>query len=342
MTTISAGLPQKIVFSPPVDPAARQSAQVPLPGLGTAAVPDMATPAANTALKDIAARLVSQQSGLAQLYADLGVAVARADLPQAVRAAAQAVLSFRLTGSHAEALKAAVLNSGLFNEATLAGGAVPPGDMKTALLLLRQTLQSWLGSPPQEMRADPQLPPPYRGAAPLAQQPVPSSIAMLDGRAAGIQLLAETDGALARQTLLQIASLPDAAAPQQQTDAPPKLTMDIPLATPFGTAIVQLQIEHDEQRQDGEARRDKTWRIDLAIDLEPLGPVRATVSQSGGLTHVALLAERKESAQALRDDLPMLEASLAEAALEAGDLQCRIGKPQAPAAPAGLFVDRAS
>ncbi len=55
-----------------------------------------------------------------------------------------------------------------------------------------------------------------------------------------------------------------------------------------------------------------------------------------------LLAERKESAQALRDDLPMLEASLAEAALDVGDLQCRTGRPQAPSAPAGLFVDRAS
>jgi flagellar hook-length control protein FliK len=186
------------------------------------------------------------------------------------------------------------------------------------------------------------VPPPYRGATPVAQQPALPSIGMLDVRAAGLHLLAQTDGALARQTLLQIASLPDAVTPQQQTDAPPKLTMDIPLATPLGTAIVQLQIEHDEERNDGDARREKTWRINLAIDLEPLGPVRATVSQVGGLTHVALLAERRESAQALRDDLPMLEASLAEAALDIGDLQCRTGKPQASPAPAGLFVDRAS
>ena len=137
MTTISAALPQKTVSSPLVDPAARQSAQVPLPGLGTA--PDLAVPAANTALKEIAARLVSQQSGLAQLYADLDVAVTRADLPQAVRAAAKAVLSLRVTGSNAEALKAAVLNSGLFTEAMPASGAAMSGDMKTALLSLRRT-----------------------------------------------------------------------------------------------------------------------------------------------------------------------------------------------------------
>ncbi|RKE73074.1 flagellar hook-length control protein FliK [Pseudorhodoplanes sinuspersici] len=304
-------------------------------------MPDNAALAANTVIKDAAARLVSQQSGLAQLYGDLDAAITRTDLPQAVRAAAQSVLSLRMDAGHADALKTAVLKSGLFTEAMLAAGLAPAGDMKTALLSLRQTLQSWLGVSVPETRADPQLPPPFRGAAPVAQQPAVSPLAMLDARAAGFQLLAETDGALARQTLLQIASLPDAVAPQQ-TDASPKLTMDIPLATPLGTAIIQLQIEHDEERQDGEASREKTWRINLAIDLEPLGPVRASVSQIGGLTHVALMAERKDSAKALRDDLPMLEASLAEAALDVGDLQCRTGKPQISSAPAGLFVDRAS
>jgi hypothetical protein len=344
MTTISAGLPQKFVFSPSAaDLSTMHAGKAVLPSVASIAapMPDTAALPANIAIKDAAARLVSQQSGLAQLYADLEAAVTRADLPQAVRAAAQVVLSLRMEAGDADALKAAVLKSGLFTEAIRAGGAAPSGDMKTALLSLRQTLQGWLGSPAQVTRADPHLPPPFRGAAPVAQQPAMSSLAMPDARAAGLQLLDETDGALARQTLLQIASLPDAIA-SQQTDAPPKLTMDIPLATPLGTAIVQLQIEHDEEQQDGEAQREKTWRINLAIDVEPLGPVRASVSQMSGLTHVVLMAERKESAQALRDDLPTLQASLAEAALEVGDLQCLSGKPPAPVAPAGLFVDRVS
>ena len=295
------------------------------------------------AIRNVAGRLASQQSGLAPLYADLEVAVPRADLPQAVRAAAQAVLSLRVGGLNADALKNAVLKSGLFTEAMLASGNAPTGDMTSALLSLRQTLQNWLGSSAPERPATTSLPPPHRGAVPIAQQPALPSIAMLDARAAGLHLLAETDGALARQTLLQIASVHDAIGRQQQTDAPVKLTLDIPLATPLGTAIIQLQVEQDETRQqEGEANRDRTWRINLAIDVEPLGPVRATVSQAGGLTHVALLAERNDSAQALRDDLPTLESALAEAALDVGDLQCRTGKPQGSPAPAGLFVDRAS
>lgn len=345
MTAISSALLQNGVFSPlTAESTTAQAGKAVLSNSVTVTPPasESALSPAAALIKGMAARLASQQSGLAPLYADLEAAAVRNDLPQAVRAAAQSLLSLRVDAGNADALKAAMLKSGLFTEAMLAGGAAPSGDMKAALLSLRQTLQSWLGASVPETRVDPQVPPPYRGAVPVAQQPAIPSIATLDTRAAGLSLLAETDGALARQTLLQIASLPDVVAAQPQSDAPPRLTMDIPLATPLGTAIIQLQVEHDEQRKDGEANREKTWRINLAIDIEPLGPVRASVSQAGGLTHVALLAERRESAQALRDDLPMLEASLAEAALDVGDLQCRTGKPQASSAPAGLFVDRAS
>ncbi len=349
MTTISAGLLQNIVFGPSAsDSSAAQAAKaaprsptMPTPSVPEQAMSSVAMSSVTLALRNAASRLASRQSGLAPLYPDLDVAVRRADLPPDVRAAAQSVLSLRMGSVRPDVLQAAVLKSGLFTEAMLAGGAMP-ADMKTALLSLRQTLQGWLGSSASETLTDPQLPPPYRGAPPTAQQPASASIAVLDPRAAGLRLLAETDGALARQTLLQIAALPDAIAPQQQSDTQLKLTMDIPLATPLGTAIIQLQVEQDGQRKDDEAGRERTWRINLAIDIEPLGPVRATVSQTGGLTHVALMAERKDSAQALRNDLPMLETSLAEAALDVGDVQCHTGKPHAPSAPAGQFLDRAS
>ena len=159
MTTISAGLPQNIAFSPSADPAARQAAPAVL-AAAAPTTPDIAAPLANTAVKDTAARLVAQQSGLAPLYADLEATIARTDLPQAVRAAAHAVLSLRMDGATADALKTAILKSGLFTEAMLVGGAAPSGDMKTALLSLRQTLQSWLGPSVQETHADPHLLPP--------------------------------------------------------------------------------------------------------------------------------------------------------------------------------------
>jgi len=347
MTTISAGLPQNVLSpSATANTGAQMQAGktvLPAPLADTSPLAGSTMSPAGLLIKDAVARLASQQNGAALLFADLEVAAERTDLPQAVRVAAQAVLSLRVGALKADALKNAVLRSGLFTEAMLASGNAPTGDMKLALLSLRQTLQGWLGTSGSERAPATSLPPPHRGAVPIAQQPALPSIAMLDARAAGLHLLAETDGALARQTLLQIASVSDAIGRQPQTDAPVKLTLDIPIATPLGTAIVQLQVEQDDARQqDGEGKSDRTWRINLAIDVEPLGPVRATVSQVSGQTHVALLAERKDSAQALRDDLPALQSALAEAALDVGDLQCRTGRPQGSPAPAGLFVDRAS
>ena len=66
------------------------------------------------------------------------------------------------------------------------------------------------------------------------------------------------------------------------------------------------------------------------------------VTQIDGRTHVSMFAEREASARALRDGLPALQTQLSEAALEAGDLNCRSGTPQHEAAVPGLFVDRAS
>ena len=44
----------------------------------------------------------------------------------------------------------------------------------------------------------------------------------------------------------------------------------------------------------------------------------------------------------LREGLPVLEAGLNDAALEAGELLCRAGAPSAPRSAPGLFVDQAS
>jgi hypothetical protein len=299
-----------------------------------------------SAASAILTRLASAQGGMAPLLADLSAALARPDLPQAVREAAQTLLSFRLDGTAlgGKSLENAVLNSGLFLEAALASGRPGSGDLKSALLSLRTALQATLPTAKAPGLAA-SLPPPHRSALPTAQPPALPSIAMLDGYDLGAKLLAETDGALARTTLLQLASLPD-SGPSRQSETPQRLVVDIPIATPQGNAVIQLQVEqqveHDRKRENGEEFRAPSWRINLAIDIEPLGPVRASVAQVDGRTHVTMFAEREASARALRNDLPALQAQLAEAALEPGDLHCRSGIPDNEPAPAGLFVDRVS
>jgi hypothetical protein len=288
-------------------------------------------------------RIATVQGGLAPLLADLSAALARPDLPQAVRDAAQTLLSLRLdaTALGGETLEGAVRNSGLFLEAMQAAGQPGSGDLKSALLALRSALHGTLPEAAKVPALATALPPPHRGALVMAQPPALPSIAMLDGESPVPTLLAETDAVLARTTLLQLASLPD-AAPSRHGDAQQRLVVDIPIATPQGNAVIQLQVERDREREHDGEMRGPSWRINLAIDIEPLGPVRASVAQIDGRTHVTMFAERQAAARALRNDLPALQSQLAQAALEPGDLKCRSGIPEREPVSTGLFVDRVS
>ena len=185
------------------------------------------------------------------------------------------------------------------------------------------------------------VPPPHRLAPTIPQAPLPASLPdEASAREAAQHLLNKTDGALARQTLLQIASLPDEGATRAE-QAGPRLTLDIPLALAQGTGVAQFRVEQEASRRDGPDIRP-LWRANFSIDVEPIGPVHASIALFGERAAVTLYAERDESAVKLRDGLPVLEASLKDAAFETGELLCRSGAPSAPKSSPGLFVDQAS
>jgi hypothetical protein len=157
---------------------------------------------------------------------------------------------------------------------------------------------------------------------------------------------AAVEAALARHTMLQAASLPEPAALAMRNGEPQqRLVFDIPLLTPQGTAVVQLQIERDAPRR-GNGKEDTApvWRLAFSVDAGAIGPVHARLAQIGARTPVSLIAERADSAQALRGNLSELKAMLTAAALEPGDLVCHDGQPAPAAATAapGLFLDRAT
>ena len=290
-----------------------------------------------TAINTIPGLLVpSQGTSAGELFA-----ARNATTPEAVQGAAQALLSTGLDGAalDGKAIETGLLKSGIFLEGALARGEAIQGDRKQALLALRDALRGALPEGARLPASSSSLPPPFRLALPVGEQPSLPSIALLDGDAAGLKLLSETDAALARTTLLQLASLPESS----QGNTAQRLLVDIPIATPQGHAVIQLQIEPDAQRRNAQGEeKAPSWRINLAIDLEPLGPVRACVTQIEGRIHVNLFAERETAARALREDLPALQTQLSQAALEPGDLNCRSGTPQREPAAPGLFVDRAS
>jgi Flagellar hook-length control protein FliK len=187
-------------------------------------------------------------------------------------------------------------------------------------------------------------PPPFRGALPAAQPVASPSIASgAPLETTAHHLLENTDAAIARQTLLQMASLPDRvdlANPRIDITAP-RWHFEIPFATPQGTAMAQFEIFRDGGTETVEAAK-RVWRARFSLDVEPAGPVHALVSLSGDKTSVRMWAERPATAAQLRAGAAQLSQALSRAELTPGDIVVQDGTPQqAAAARTGHFLDRA-
>jgi Flagellar hook-length control protein FliK len=188
-------------------------------------------------------------------------------------------------------------------------------------------------------------PPPISGALPAAQPVAPATLSGHMPLNTALQhLLDDTDGAIARQTLLQIASLPGQAdvSASRIDAATPRWNFEIPFATPQGTAMAQFEISRDGGGREASAAK-AVWRARFSLNVEPAGPVHALVSLNGDRTSVRMWAERPATASQLRAGVSQLTQALSRAELTPGDIVIRDGAPQqAAAAPAGHFLDRAS
>jgi Flagellar hook-length control protein FliK len=187
-------------------------------------------------------------------------------------------------------------------------------------------------------------PPPFRGALPSAQPVASPSIAPGATLATSVRhLLDNTDAAIARQTLLQVASLPgqvDTAASRLDPTVP-RWNFEIPFVTPQGTAMAQFEISRDGAGNEVEAAK-RAWRARFSLDIEPAGPVHVMVSLSGERTSVRMWAERPATAEQLQAGVSQLSQALTRAELLPGDIVVRVGAPvQSASAPAGHFLDRA-
>jgi hypothetical protein len=189
--------------------------------------------------------------------------------------------------------------------------------------------------------------PPFRGALPSVQPVAPASISPETPLVpAAHHLLADTDAAIARHTLLQVASLPDRIdtlpQPAQNNDAGgPRWNFEVPFATPQGTAMAQFEISRDGGSEAAEATK-KVWRARFTLDVEPTGPIHALIALIGDKTSVRMWAERPATAERLRAGSAELSRALVRAELKPGDIVVRDGTPPQPqAATAGHFLDRA-
>jgi Flagellar hook-length control protein FliK len=187
-------------------------------------------------------------------------------------------------------------------------------------------------------------PPPVRGALPSPQAIAEPSLAPRAPLTETVhRLLDDTDAAIARQTLLQVASLPDRvdASGHRVDPTVSQWNFEIPFATPQGTAMAQFEISRDGSGEAADAAK-RAWRARFSLNVEPTGPVHALITLNGDKTSVRMWAERPETAAQLRAGLSELSQALTRAELRPGDIVVREGAPPQPApAKAGHFLDRA-
>jgi hypothetical protein len=311
--------------------------------------PPVETPPAPAAKVGVVAAAAQQavvrQDGLAPLMADLARALKTNTLPQPARQAAARVLAqVAPLEAHVDgpAIAKALGGSGLLLEADLAANPAqsPVGvDLKAGLLMLRQALAN--AAPPSAAPARrgsgaSRPAPPYRGGPTRGQGPVEPSLDEDAPPDVQRQRLAqETDSALARLELLQIASLP-----QDEVDPVARWMFEAPVMTPQGAAVAQFEISRDPRGRTASGEEAPIWRARFGLDIEPLGPVSAHVSLSNGQLAVTLWAERGEGEAMLHAHAPALVRALAGPNLHA-EVSVYPGRPAAAATVAGQLLNTA-
>jgi hypothetical protein len=233
---------------------------------------------------------------------------------------------------------------------------ISAGLAATLLQEVTQNLPRLTGNVPGSNRAVPDghafeaaarmtTPPPFRGALPSPQSVASPSLTPDTPLAATVhRLLDDTDAAIARQTLLQVASLPDRvdASGHRIDPTVPQWNFEIPFATAQGTAMAQFEISRDGGNEQADPAK-RAWRARFTLNVEPSGPVHALITLNGDKTFVRMWAERPATAKQLRAGIGELNQALTKAELKPGDIVVRDGTPPQPApARAGHFLDRAT
>jgi hypothetical protein len=238
---------------------------------------------------------------------------------------------------------------------TSAGQGNGTTDLKSALTVLRHELLKWLGKDTNTQTAGVQAAgiatvrrpsPPRPNGVPTPQPGTEDNLPPDTApRGIGEKILAQTEAALARQGLLQWASLSDGAdrTHVRAEGQPTPMLFEMPILMNGHNAVIQFQLEQ-EGRNPGQEEQSSSWQARFAVAIEPLGAVHAAVTLRAGAANVTLWAERSETAALLRSQLLDLRDALSEADFDVHDLVCRFGSPassegvETPAT--GYFLDQ--
>ena len=168
--------------------------------------------------------------------------------------------------------------------------------------------------------------PPLPGNIPLQPQPRSRNSAGDMADALVSILLKQVKGAISRVTLHQLASQPrsqDPGAPQ------PLLSFELPILHQGQVQIFQFLIEEEESQNEQEAKQmGKRWVVQMAFDVEGLGPMLCQISMLGLSASVSFWAEWEHTLEHTRNHFDYLQSVLTEMGLRVEKLQGHLGIPK--------------
>ncbi|RMT59056.1 hypothetical protein ALP45_04204 [Pseudomonas coronafaciens pv. atropurpurea] len=113
--------------------------------------------------------------------------------------------------------------------------------------------------------------------------------------------------------------------------------LEVPMRNAHDIVPLQVKVQREDKPdpETGEERegieitdsREKLWKVDLAFDLEPLGPMQVNAQLLRGTLSSQLWAERPESAALIEHELGHLRERLVACGLAVGELACSHGVP---------------
>lgn len=288
-----------------------------------------------------------RQASLEGLFKALGTLQSKLGLTEGLRDAVDRLLAglpeaSQLTTS--KGLAQALANSGQFTEARLLAGQTDTlaQDLKANLLRL-------IG----------QIAPGIPGAIPsfnasMLAQALPALLRDVLGQAGGQaprqpglhfplpgRLLKNMDSEVDLELLLKLAA---AAVSRLQTHQLSSLAqshtgpdgnllttwqLEVPMRHQQELVPVQMKIQSEEKpgQPERKEKAETLWRVELAFDLAPLGPLQVQAQLSRGSISGQLWAERARTAALISGELEHLRARLGASGLVVAELACHLGSP---------------
>ncbi|EJL03996.1 MULTISPECIES: flagellar hook-length control protein FliK [Pseudomonas] len=113
-----------------------------------------------------------------------------------------------------------------------------------------------------------------------------------------------------------------------QLEIPMRNLQDIvPLQVKFQREETPPREQQPNERREERETKQQLWRVELAFDMEPLGPLQVQVQLLSGSLSSQLWAQRPYTASLIESNLTALRERLVTCGLNVGDLDCHLGTP---------------